>query len=84
MDGDLRVPSRASQTELHPTFHRQKMWHGNNLPCLIIYESGSYVTFPISGTDISPKSSTFAAFFERKGIKEKFDKRKLKRKPSHA
>ena len=52
------------------------MWHGNNLPCLIIYESGSYVTFPISGTDISQKSSTFAADFEK--AKEKEAKRKLK------
>jgi len=28
------------------------------------------------------KSSNFAADFERKGIKEKFDKRKLERKPA--
>ena len=35
------------------------MWHGNNYPCFIIYVSGSYVTFPISGTDMSDIFSTF-------------------------
>jgi hypothetical protein len=35
-------------------------------------------------TTLHSKKSNFAAGFERKGIKEKFDKRKLQRKPSHA
>jgi hypothetical protein len=30
MDGHLRLSSGESEAELHPTFQRQKMWHGNN------------------------------------------------------